>query len=417
LISAYVFGFYDLVEKTDKIISYVVFLSTLTIVLLNLVAFVFPALIISIASTYESNLDPFEIGPLATSIVITSAVLIGIGFAYYKKKLPSSIDKPIKYILNFEISRKIAIILGILLLTLYIGFSVDELTLDEAEQWPDFKILQDALEIWPSGESDSIYVKEQNDRYVRMFLLSTSQDVFQNIKLLPFVASIILVIVTYFFTYQISHKRFSGIVAMAILLQSYTFLKFDTIAVYENIWVLFYVLSLYAIYKKWYLSSPVWYLLSVFTKAFAAPYLLMSIFFIARAKINNKQKIVTISSYGVAIIIMVIIFFVGDSIYSDLVRVDWSEFWIGFTAFSYQMRFDLLMVLTILPLTVGLFLTSRRGVKEADSILILFLGTLLAGPVLSLLTDFYFILPYRFVPLIVFFSIGIGVLLSKKSVN
>ena len=58
---------------------------------------------------------------------------------------------------------------------------------------------------------------------------------------------------------------------------------------------------------------------------------------------------------------------------------------------------------------------SRKGIKVADSILILFLGTILAGPILVLLTDFYVILPYRFVPLLVFFSIGIGIFLSKKT--
>ncbi|MGQ0376978.1 MAG: hypothetical protein ACT4OW_05695, partial [Nitrososphaerota archaeon] len=58
---------------------------------------------------------------------------------------------------------------------------------------------------------------------------------------------------------------------------------------------------------------------------------------------------------------------------------------------------------------------SRKSVKIADSILVLFLGTILAGTVLVLLTDFYVILHYRFVPLLVFFSTGIGVFLSKKA--
>ena len=104
---------------------------------------------------------------------------------------------------------------------------------------------------WPYGESESIAVKEQTGRYVRMFLLWSSLNVFQNVKILPFVASILLVVVTYFLTYQISQKRFAGIVSMVVLLQSYTFLRYDTIAVYENFWVLFYIFSLYAVYKKW----------------------------------------------------------------------------------------------------------------------------------------------------------------------
>jgi len=100
-------------------------------------------------------------------------------------------------------------------------------------------------------------------------------------------------------------------------------------------------------------------------------------------------------------------------VYYDVLRVDFSEFWIGFTAWSYQMRFDFLILLSILPLAVGLFFTSRRGIKEADAILVLILGSLLTGPMLASLTDFYYILPYRYMPLIVFFSMGIGIFLSK----
>jgi hypothetical protein len=32
-----------------------------------------------------------------------------------------------------------------------------------------------------------------------------------------------------------------------------------------------------------------------------------------------------------------------------------------------------------------------------------------------LFTDFYFILPYRFMPLIVFVAVGIGILLSRRN--
>ena len=80
------------------------------------------------------------------------------------------------------------------------------------------------------------------------------------------------------------------------------------------------------------------------------------------------------------------------------------------------MRYDLVIVLSLLPLTLGLFFKFRNeNTKKIDSILVLILTALLAGPVISLLTDFYFILPYRFLPLIVFVSVGIGILMSRKN--
>jgi hypothetical protein len=387
----------------------------LTIVLLSLVSVVFPALIITLVRDDDHGLDPFETGPLAPTLIISNSLLLIIGFLYYKKKFPETINKPIRYILNFEITGKIALIVGAILLSIYIGFSISELYLNEAA-WADYEILEKALKIWPYGETDNVYVKEQTDRYVRMLLLSTSLNVFQNIKLLPFVASILLVITTYYITYQLSQKRFAGIISMVVLLQSFTFLQFDTIAVYENFWVLFYILSLYAVYKRWYLS-PILYILSIFTKAFSLMFLPMSIFFIYRAKISKNKKIVSTIFYGLSIGAVIILFLVGKSVYGGLIRVDFSEFWIGFTAWSYQLRFDSLIILTILPLTVGLYLASRQGKTESDSILILISGVLLAGPVLSMITGFYYILPYRFVPLVVFFAIGVGIFLAKKNDN
>ena len=71
--------------------------------------------------------------------------------------------------------------------------------------------------------------------------------------------------------------------------------------------------------------------------------------------------------------------------------------------------------MTILPVVVGLTLLTRNSFKETDSILFLILGTLIAGPILIVFTNFYEILPYRYIPLIVFFAIGIGMFFGKKS--
>ena len=400
-------------NSSSSAISYIVFFGTIGIVLLNLFSVVFPALLVSTFGSHAEFLSPFEIGYQGIPLIIINIALFGLGILYYKKR-SSSFHNGINKIRSFEISKKVALIVGIIILAVYIGVTVPELAMDEAEQYPDFEILRDGLEIWPSGESDDIYVREQNDRFVRMFLLDASNDVFQNIKVLPFVASIILVIFTYLLTHEITQKRFAGIISMVVLLQSFTFLKYDTIAVYENFWVLFYVISLYVIYKKWYLSAAV-YILAVFTKAFVAPYLLMSAFFVCRTKITRKQKFLVLISYAIAIGIMLVLFSNQDAVYGDVVRIDFDRFAMSFAHFSAQMRFDVLLLFTILPMTIGLFFMSRNGIKQADSIMVLFFGTLFAGPLIALLTDHYVILPYRFVPLIVFFAIAIGLIFSKKT--
>ena len=403
-------------QITSKLVTYAVFLFTLSIIGISIISVIFPALIISNTYEFPINLEPFETSPWLLPIILSNTFLISFGLLFYKKKLPLSINNAIQFLLNFEISKKIAIIAGIIILTIYIGLSIPELSINEMEQWPDFLVLKNALNIWPSTDHFSIYVKEQNTRYVRMALLDFSQDFFQNIKLLPFLASISVVIFTALITIQITKRRFAGLIAMLVLLQSITFTDFDTVAVYENFWVLFHLISLYSIQKKWWHSSPISFILSIFTKAFIATYFWMNLFYIYRSEIPKKTKFFLFGSYGVILGITYMIFENGRSIiYDDIIRFDFTAFLEGFTGWGNSMQLDPLAIICILPITIGLFIKSLNGIKQSDSILIMLAGTILAGPLISLVTDFYFILPYRFIPFIVFMAIGIGIILSKKN--
>ena len=403
-------------QISSKLVSYAAFLATLGIVGISIISVIFPAFIISNTYEFPNDLDPFETSPWALPVIVSTSLLLTLGFLYKKEKLPIILHSGIKFILNFEISKKTAIVTGIIILGFYIGFSSSELFLDERNQWPDYFILEDALEIWPSTDHWNVYIKEQNTRYVRMILLDVSQDFFQNIKLLPFIASILVIVFTALITIQISKKRFAGIVSMIILLQSITFTDFDTIAVYENFWVLFYLISIYSIQKKWWHTSPFLFIFAVFSKAFIVTYFWMNIFYIYRSDIPNKTKYMLFASYAVIIGIIYWIFESGKNIiYDDVVRFEFNAFLDGFTGWGNNMQLDPLAILCIIPLVIGLFIKSLKGIKQADSILILILGTILAGPLISYVTDFYFILPYRFIPFIVAMAIGIGVFLSKEN--
>ena len=396
--------------KTSSIIG----IGTIFFVSLTMISIIFPSLFSSIFGKFSTNLIPYEIGILGIPIILSNLALFLFGILYYKKKLPSSIIDSINKIRIFEIPKKPTLIILLIIFSVYIGLSTPELFLDESQDWPDYVILESALEIWPDGESENIYVQEQNDRYVRMLLLDASQKIFQNIKILPFVASILVILFTYLLTVQITEKRFAGIIAILVLIQSHTFLRFDTVAVYENFWVLFYLLSIYVIKKQWVLS-PIFYILSFFTKAFVAPYFVMTLLFATRTSISNKKKIFLLISYLGIIGISAIVIFSGDTIYPNVIQVDSSKFFIGLATFGPLLRYDFLLLMTILPVVVGLTLLAKNGFKENDSILFLILGTLLAGPILIVFTNFYEILPYRYIPLIVFFAIGIGTFFSKKS--
>mgnify|MGYP001592450555 FL=1 len=401
--------------RISKIITNTTFLFSIGIIGISIISVIFPALIISQTYEFPLDLNPFETSPWLLPIFFSVISLLTFGFLHYKKKLPFSLSNTIDLILNFELSKRISIILGLSILAIYIGFTIPELFIDESEQWPDYIVLESALNIWPSTDHLSVYIKEQNTRYVRMILLEFSQDIFQNIKFLPFVASVFTVIFTALITIQLSKKRFAGIIAMLVLLSSVTFTDFDTIAVYENFWVLFYLISLYSINKRWWHASPVNFILSIFTKAFTATYFWMNFFYIYRATIPTKTKLLLFASYGIVLGITYWIFENGRSIiYDDIIRYDFNAFLDGFTGWGNSMQLEPFVLLFILPLTVMLFFKSRNGLKQADSIMILLAGSILAGPLISLVTDFYFILPYRFIPFVIFMAIAVGLLFSKK---
>ena len=401
-------------ENSQKA-SYAVFFCTLVVVLLTLTPVIFPALYSSSFGMFTENLNPFELGYQSTFLIVSNVVILGFGIAYYKKKIPSLVHDVVDKIRTFEIPKRVTIIALAVILGVYIGLSAPELSLDEGADWADYDaVLLPALEIWPFGQADDIYVQEQNDRYVRMFLLDVSLDIFQNIKLLPFIASILVVVFTYLVTVQFCQKRFAGIIAVIVLLQSYTFLKFDTVAVYENFWVLFFLISLYVIEKKWFLS-PVFYILAFYTKAYVAPFFLMTLFTTYRSQISRRTKAAILISYVVTVSAAIALVFLGDTIYPDIIDVNYSKFILGFQVIIAQLRFDLFFIMLLLPVTVGLMFLSKNKLKHADSILILIFGTIIASPILVAFTYHYEILPYRFIPLLVFFSIGVGMFFSKNS--
>ena len=161
-------------------------ITTIFFVSLTVLTIIFPSLFSSIFGKFSTNLIPYELGIFGVPVILSNLALLIFGITYYKKKLPSSLSNSINRIRTFEIPKKPTLIILLIIFGIYIGVSTPELFLDESKQWGDYGILEDALKIWPDGESENIYVEEQNDRYVRMFLLDTSQKIFQNIKNIRF---------------------------------------------------------------------------------------------------------------------------------------------------------------------------------------------------------------------------------------
>ena len=396
--------------KNNHIIPWIVFLFSISIVLISFVSVVFPALIL-VSDTVEIpgidpvTPDPFEIGVWSIGVIISSLITFGLVFLYFKNKLPNFLLSLFSKLFTFEISKKVSFVIFIVLLIIYISASSTELS--SQEYYEDYTGVKNRLESWSPDQINSF------EPHLRYFFLKASTVLFGNDRVIPFLASVALLVVTYFLTTTITQKRFAGIVSVVILMQSNVFLAFDTTVSYTNFWILFYLLSLYLVYRFWFLS-PVSYVLSIASKALTAVFLPMSIYFILRSDIPRRQKLIT-AGITAGIILVGGIATLGGVSATQGTEEEFNakEFWMGFTSFSYQLRFDGLVMLFMIPLMVGLFFVSKRGVKHGESIMVLISGILLIAPILTGFTN-QTNQPYRFVPLVVFFAIGVGVLLSKR---
>lgn len=396
-------------QTTNKILPWAVFVPTLIIVLISITTIVFPALIVRTSSPFHSDIldteviDPFTPGYLAVPLIVINLLVLGIGVAYYKRAKGRDL---IKKIVSFEITKKQAIISIIIILAIFCTITAG--TLAQEETWEDYKRVKERIQTWTI--SDFTHSVEPHVRYL---LLSASMHIFGNIRVIPFITSIALLLLVYFFTANITQKKFAGIVSMALVLQSDIFVSYSTTASYDNSWIILYLFSLYLVQKFWQ-PSPVPFFVSIFSKALTVAFLPMSLYFIIRSSLSKRSKIYSLASYGVIIIILVAAFAVFRKI---LPGVDTGfndvEFWQGFSSMVMQMRFDYVILIFLLPVTVLLFFASRRGILHADSMLIMILGILLTSPFLVAITN-QTNQPYRFVSLTVFFAIGVGVLLSNR---
>ena len=392
------------------LLSWVVFIPTVVIVFISLIPAVFPALITRATSPFNAQIfspnviNPFQPGVLAAPLVIVNLAVLAIGIAHYKKSKCKAVMSKIS---SFELTKKQAIIGVIALLAIFAAITAG--TMVKEETWVDYTSVKERVQLWDISQFGKTF-----EPHFRYFLLSTSLHAFGNIRIIPFVISAALLLQTYFFTKKITGKRLAGIVSMILLLQSDIFVSYSTTASYENSWILLYLFSLYMITKFWP-PSPVPYILSIFSKPLTLAFFPMSVYFISRSGISKKSKVYSLASYGaVGIIIATTAAAYKSNLVGTSISFGASEFWQGFTAMTMQMRFDYVVVLFLLPLTVMLFFASRRGLLHADSLMFFILVTLLTAPLLTGFTE-QTNQPYRFVSLSVFFAIGTGILFSART--
>jgi len=399
-------------NKKNQLISWLVFLPTLIIVLFTLILGMFPALIIVFSDKvrFPVEINAFEPGIWMFPILISNAIIFTTIILYKKNKLPHMLNSLFKFILNFEISHRISLVLIGLLIGSYVILTVGELYTEEP--WVDTIAVEAALQNYSFDDLRFHF------KMIPYFFGYLSMEIFGSYRVAPFIASILCLFLTYLITVQISKKRFAGIIALAVVLQSGNFLIYDTTITYPIFWIMFYLLSIYFVFKSWQFSSTS-FIAAILSHPLSVAFFPITILIIAVSDLSKRKKTLLLSSYFAVIVIGIVLIFTQIMsfpvalTFDGTSTLDVSKIVAASASILTQFRYDGLIVLFLLPLVVCLFLTSKKGISNATTPLILIGGIILLVtfvPVLTVSAN----TPYRILPLVFFFAIGVGTLLSKN---
>jgi len=360
---------------------------------------------------FPVEINAFEPGFWMFPILISNTIIFATIILYRKNKLPHLLNSLFEFILNFEVSKKITLVVIVVLIGSYAILTVGELYTEEP--WEDYK-----RGVEKSLQNFSLDNLTFNLKVISSIFGYLSMELFGSYRVAPFIASVLCLFLTYLITVEITKKRFAGIIALAVVLQSGNFLIYDTTITYPIFWIMFFLLSIYFIFKSWSLS-PISFTSAVFSHSLSLGFLPITIPFIALLDLPKRKKILLLSSYFALIIVGLVLIFmqiipipVTFTDYSTS-SLDVSKIIDAFAIILSQFRYDSVIVVFLLPLVVCLFLTSKKGILNANAILILIGGVILLTVFIPVLTD-QGNTPYRILPLVFFFAIGVGTLLSKK---
>lgn len=351
----------------------------------------------------------YEFSKLAPAIIIINLSSFSLILFLQFKHVPI-ISKYVGLLSKYDVTRKKSLIIMIILLSMYLSFSWDELFTEQEIVFSDYQHVLAGTESGTQLFGDGGI----NVYFIRYALLEFSHQVLGNIRLVPFLSSFTLLLLTYFFTSEISKKRITGLISVTILLQSNVFLLFDSIATYETTWITFYLLSLFLVLKKTRLSFfP--FVLSLLSKAVSFLFLPITLFLIVKSGTVKNIKIQSIILYTVPFLILILLgghLNIFDA--SESIDIDLKKFWASVSTFAMGTRFDGLILSIFFPTMYCLYLKSKKYNDYSTfllfSISILLVTPWILSPILGFTNE-----PYRIIPLITFIAISFGTLFSLKS--
>ena len=129
----------DLEQKKQDFISWTVFLFTIIVVIITMISVIFPAFILGTFEgipKYPQTIDIFEKGVLFYPFLVVNIIAISLAILHLKNKLSRFVNNIFLKIINYDISRKQALVVVLIILDFYMMFTLQEILLNDT--WEDY---------------------------------------------------------------------------------------------------------------------------------------------------------------------------------------------------------------------------------------------------------------------------------------
>lgn len=301
---------------------------------------------------------------------------------------------------------------------------------DATQRW--FDDHHRTMETWYASDSHVVkpFLKNcqfglvpQHRDLIEWNLLCFSGKVLGNEYIIPYIFNISVLPLTFLITRKITGKNVLGLLSMAVVMADPISWRFALSPAFGQEWAVFLLSSIYIGYRK-PMFTPLFFIASVFSKAYALVFLPILIFQIGTLEMPRKNKIILLGVFFlITSVIGMYIFSSGKSNYitDDLsLNLDnFNQLSKSFSTVAYTFSHDLMInddwqtPIIILATSPILIYLSIKKIPHAFTFLFYSLGGLSSIPLITAFTPESVMFPYRLLPIVVFSVIGLMIVVNK----
>lgn len=243
--------------------------------------------------------------------------------------------------------------------------------------------------------------KEWKEKLGAVYTILGSKILTGNYHTFPIVSSIALLLTTYFFALKITTNRLASIISVLVLEFSKTFMWYSDSIAYPNFFLVMLLLSIYPFTRSW--IKPIAFVSSFIFKAEALAFLPITF-------LREKDKRIRIAYIAIAVLVGVVAISLNWVRYDGTINLTNATYpQIGL----YLLDQDMWLLSILFPVTGLLFYLRKLKVEWSGYLLAAMGYCLLFQYILPIFTT-YNAFGYRMLPFVVFFALGVALIISKK---